>query len=238
MEEKMNWLLILLLVVTILSVIAGYYRGFVRTAISMVFMILVLILSGWLSPYIGKALEEHTPVAEGIHDACRNMVAEMLEEQSGSISANGEMEQQELLNMLGLPAELLGGVLSTEQLQTGQEEAIQVFAEQTADVLTNLAVDAIVFLVSFAAAWIVVCIVRRVADIFTELPVLGFVNRVCGGVLGMIRALFWVWIFFLVLTVFSGTEWGNFCLQAIREDSVLLFLYRNNLILKFLLGAF
>lgn len=234
----MNWLLILLLVVTILSVIAGYYRGFVRTAISMVFMILVLILSGWLSPYIGKALEEHTPVAEGIHDACRNMVAEMLEEQSGSISANGEMEQQELLNMLGLPAELLGGVLSTEQLQTGQEEAIQVFAEQTADVLTNLAVDAIVFLVSFAAAWIVVCIVRRVADIFTELPVLGFVNRVCGGVLGMIRALFWVWIFFLVLTVFSGTEWGNFCLQAIREDSVLLFLYRNNLILKFLLGAF
>ena len=238
MEEKMNWLLILLLVVTILSVIAGYYRGFVRTAISMVFMILVLVLSGWLSPYIGKALEEHTPVAEGIHDACRNMVAEMLEEQSGSISANGEMEQQELLNMLGLPAELLGGVLSTEQLQTGQEEAIQVFAEQTADVLTNLAVDAIVFLVSFAAAWIVVCIVRRVADIFTELPVLGFVNRVCGGVLGMIRALFWVWIFFLVLTVFSGTEWGNFCLQAIREDSVLLFLYRNNLILKFLLGAF
>lgn len=234
----MNWLLILLLVVTILSVIAGYYRGFVRTAISMVFMILVLILSGWLSPYIGKALEEHTPVAEGIHDACRNMVAEMLEEQSGSISANGEMEQQELLNMLGLPAELLGGVLSTEQLQTGQEEVIQVFAEQTADVLTNLAVDAIVFLVSFAAAWIVVCIVRRVADIFTELPVLGFVNRVCGGVLGMIRALFWVWIFFLVLTVFSGTEWGNFCLQAIREDSVLLFLYRNNLILKFLLGAF
>ena len=238
MEEKMNWLLILLLVVTILSVIAGYYRGFVRTAISMVFMILVLILSGWLSPYIGKALEEHTPVAEGIHDACRNMVAEMLEEQSGSISANGEMEQQELLNMLGLPAELLGGVLSTEQLQTGQEEAIQVFAEQTADVLTNLAVDAIVFLVSFAAAWIVVCIVRRVADIFTELPVLGFVNRVCGGVLGMIRALFWVWIFFLILTVFSGTEWGNFCLQAIREDSVLLFLHRNNLILKFLLGAF
>lgn len=238
MEEKMNWLLILLLVVTILSVIAGYCRGFVRTAISMVFMILVLVLSGWLSPYIGKALEEHTPIAEGIHDACRNMVAETLKEQSGSMAADGEVEQQELLNMLGLPAELLGGILSTGQIQAGQEEAVQVFAEQTADVLTSLAVDAIVFLVSFAAAWIVVCIVRRVADIFTELPVLGFVNRVCGGVLGMIRALFWIWIFFLVLTVFSGTEWGTFCLQAVREDSVLLFLYRNNLVLRFLLGVF
>lgn len=238
MEEKMNWLLIILLVVTILSAIAGYYRGFVRTAISMAFMILVLVLSGWLSPYIGNALEEYTPVTETIHRACRDMVAETLEEQAGDAAADSQMEQQEFLNALGLPSELLEGVFSSGQIQAGQEAVVQEFAEQTADVLTGLAVDAIVFLVSFAAAWIVVCIIRRVADVFTELPVIGFVNRVCGGILGIVRALFWIWIFFLVLMIFAGTEWGSFCMQAVREDSVLLFLYRNNLILRFLLGAF
>lgn len=235
----MNWLLIVLLIVTILSAIAGYYKGFVRTALSMVFLILVLAVSGWISPYVGSALEEHTQITENIHNACRDMVADALEKQTDGITSgitSGNItEQQEILNAVGFPGELLGNVFSSEPIQTGQENAAEELADRTADVLTDLAVDAIVFVISFAAAWIVVSLIRRAADLFAELPVIGFVNRVFGGLLGIVRALIWIWLFFLVLTIFAGTEWGSFCMKAVQEDSILLFLYHNNLVLKFLL---
>lgn len=235
MEENMNWLLIVLLIVTILSAIAGYYRGFVRTALSMVFLILVLTVSGWISPYVGSALEEHTQITENIHNACRDMVADALEKQTDGITSGNIAEQQEILNAVGLPGELLGSVFSSEPVQTGQENAVEELADRTADVLTDLAVDAVVFVISFAAAWIVVSLIRRAADLFAELPVIGFVNRIFGGLLGIVRALIWIWLFFLVLTIFAGTEWGSFCMKAVQEDSILLFLYHNNLVLKFLL---
>ena len=62
----MNWLLLVILIVIILSAAAGYRRGFVRTVLSMVFLILVMVVSGWISPYISDALKEHTQITETI----------------------------------------------------------------------------------------------------------------------------------------------------------------------------
>ena len=48
----MNWLRYVLLAVCILSALAGYRKGLVRTVLSMVFLILVTGLAIWMNPYV------------------------------------------------------------------------------------------------------------------------------------------------------------------------------------------
>lgn len=231
----MNWLFVVLIVGTVLSVMWGYHRGFVRTAFSMLFLILVIILSGWLSPYISSALQEHTQITQSIQKVCEDMLLQNFESQD-FMQMDSQEKQKVFLEETGLPKELLEAIIPT--VEAGQETAVQALAERTAGALTELAVDGIVFVLSFAAAWIVVRIIMKLTDIFTELPVIGFVNRVFGGLLGMVRALVLIWLFFLVLMFFSGTEWGMTCLRAVREESLLFYLYQNNLVLRFFLTAF
>lgn len=233
----MNWLLVIILIVVALSAVIGYYRGFVRTVLSMVFLILVMILSGWISPYIGNALEEHTQITETIRSACTELLEDAL---NGQVQTTGEdvQEQENYLASLGLPSDLFHGVMNDENLQNVQQQQTESVAAAAADYLTGLAVNGIVFVASFLLAWIIVRILMRIADAFAELPVIGFFNRICGGLVGILRGLLWVWIFFIILTIFVGTGWGRSCMQAVREDLFLSFLYDNNLILRVLLYAF
>ncbi len=233
----MNWLLILILILVALSAVHGFYRGFVRTILSMVFLVLVMALSGWLSPYISGALKEHTRMEETIRDACADMLEETLNSQAASEGGENAQEQENLLVSLGLPKELLQAVTLDGQMQEIQQQQTEALAAAAADYLAGLAVDGIVFLASFLLAWIVITILMKVADVFANLPIIGFVNRLGGGAVGILRGLLWVWVFFLVLTIFAGTAWGSACMQAVREDAILSFLYDNNLILRVLLSV-
>lgn len=70
----MNWLFWVLLVFTVLSVIRGGRKGFVRTAVSMVSLILVMVIAAWVNPYVGRFLRESTPVYQFVEkrsDKCR-----------------------------------------------------------------------------------------------------------------------------------------------------------------------
>lgn len=231
----MNWLFVALIVGALVSVILGYRRGFVRTALSMVFLFLVIFLSGWLSPHVSSVLQEHTQITQSIQKACEDMLLRNFEGQIPT-QMDSQEKQKEFLEEAGLPEELLEKVLPT----TGavQDTEVQALAERTAGALTELVVDGIVFLLSFAAAWIAVRMIMKLTDLFMELPVIGFVNRALGGLLGMARALVLIWLFFIILTIFSGTEWGMACLRAVKEESILFYLYQNNLVLRFFLTAF
>ncbi len=63
----MNWLRYVLLAVCILSALAGYRKGLVRTVLSMVSLILVTGLAIWMNPYVTDVLNDNAqyPVEDG-----------------------------------------------------------------------------------------------------------------------------------------------------------------------------
>ncbi|MCD8078710.1 MAG: CvpA family protein, partial [Lachnospiraceae bacterium] len=52
----------IVLLILIGAVLRGYHRGFLRTALSMLSLILTVILVGILQPYVTDALREYTPL--------------------------------------------------------------------------------------------------------------------------------------------------------------------------------
>ncbi len=66
----MNWLRYVLLAVCILSALAGYRKGLVRTVLSMVSLILVTGLAIWMNPYVTDVLNERTTLPQYVEKKC------------------------------------------------------------------------------------------------------------------------------------------------------------------------
>ena len=73
-------------------------------------------------------------------------------------------------------------------------------------------------------------------NIIGELPVLGIVNHLGGGALGLVLALVIVWLGFLVMTLAYTTQVGSACFEMMEKSSILRFLYDTNPFLIRLLG--
>ena len=81
----MNWLRYVLLAVCILSALAGYQKGLVRTVLSMVSLILVTGLAIWMNPYVTDVLNERTELVNQILGS--GAVQEYQEEQLHSLAS-------------------------------------------------------------------------------------------------------------------------------------------------------
>ena len=65
-----------------------------------------------------------------------------------------------------------------------------------------------------------------------HLPVLGFINRLAGGAIGVIGALVIVWTVFVVITLLYTTSFGKEMYRMIQSDAILKTIYEYNPIMK------
>ena len=85
-------------------------------------------------------------------------------------------------------------------------------------------------------AIILVSALMYAVNIIGELPLLGAINHLAGGVLGIGLGFIIVWIAFLVLTLIYTTEIGTTCYAMVEQSAILTFLYNHNPLLIWLLG--
>ncbi|MCC2255569.1 CvpA family protein [Ruminococcus sp. CLA-AA-H200] len=116
------------------------------------------------------------------------------------------------------------------------ELGVSTFPEYVAAYISRLVLNLLSFLVTFLLAIIIVKALMFAVNIIGELPVLGFINHLCGGVLGLVLAVIIIWIGFLVMTLAYTTEAGSACFEMMEQSSFLRFLYDTNPLLIRLLG--
>ncbi len=116
------------------------------------------------------------------------------------------------------------------------ELGVESFPEYVASYISRLVLQLVSFLVTFLLALIIVKALMFAVNIIGELPVLGMVNRIAGGVLGLVLAVVIVWLGFLVMTLAYGTEAGAACFEMVEKSAILRFLYETNPLMLRLLG--
>lgn len=116
------------------------------------------------------------------------------------------------------------------------ELGVKDFPHYVAAYISRLVLHLVSFLVTFLLAIIIVKALMFAVDIIGELPVLGLVNRLAGGVLGLVLALVIVWIGFLVMTLAYTTSAGTACFEMMEKSPFLQFLYNTNPLLIRLLA--
>ena len=232
----MNWLFICLLVFCLLCIWRGAQKGFLRMAVSMIFLILVLLLASILNPYVSSFIKEHTGLYTVFTEKCSDMIETKLEEMDGELTLN---DQVQAINGLPLPENVKNGLLKNNTAESYRKLAVQQFADYIAAYLGNLMLRAVAFLISFILAVILLKIILAATDLLTALPVISQINFAGGALLGFANAMIWIGLFFVLAGLLSDTAFGQMVQGAIQESTAVHWFYDHNaiwLLMEVLLG--
>lgn len=140
--------------------------------------------------------------------------------------------QIKAIEMAELP-EVFKSLLSDNNNDVIYEKlGVKTFAEYVGEFLSKLIIHIVAFLCTFLLVTIVLRAIIFALDIVSELPVLGFFNRLAGGVVGAAGGLIIIWLFFVVITLLYVTAFGREIYQVIQENAILNMLYENNPLMK------
>ena len=150
----------------------------------------------------------------------------------------GEIPKDEQIKQIegsALPTFMKNAILENNNSEIYKTLGVTSFTEYIATYIAQMAIKLLSFLVTFLLAIIIVRALMAAVDIIGELPVLGILNHIAGGILGIAGALLFVWIGFLVITVAYSTAFGKSCFDMIESSQILTFLYNKNILLQKLL---
>lgn len=246
----MNWLFYVLMAFLVICMISGARKGFFRTAVSMVFMVLVLFLTSWINPYVGQFLRESTPVYKVIYEQCDKVISNQLlgaeaesEEEDPVRQAQSKDEeipvslQTQLIENAPLPQSLKQSLLENNNSEIYKSLGVDKFSDYLAGYLAYSITNGVGFLLSFILATIIIKVILYAVNVLTALPGINLINAVGGLLLGAAQGILWIWVFFIIITVLCNTQIGRMLIQAVEGDAILSYLYDKNVLLQVILSV-
>lgn len=229
-----TWLGIAAAVFVAFSCYMGFRRGFVREVVSMFCVVLSIAIVWFINPYVNEFICENTPVYESIQESCRNMV-----ESKEDKDLNPDRTQQNsILESLNLPGFLVDDLEANNTAEMYRYLAVETFTDYVSGYLAKVAVNGISFLVSFVLATILIRMVTWALNLIARLPIIKGANKLAGGVLGAVKAVLFIWVAFLVLTILCNTEIGKTGLEMIEKDVILNWLYERDIFIEVFMSIF
>lgn len=222
----MNVLLIVVLAILIINGLMGMKAGLIKTVFSLFSMIIAVVLTLWVSPYINNYMRNSDNIYEGIS----SKVVKMLPFSEKEIVDKG---QEEFIQELSLPQSLKDSLIKNNTAKVYKEMAIDSFQDYVSNYLTGVIINGMAFIITFVIVLILLWVICFALNIVSKLPLLNQINKTAGLVAGLVHGLVVVWIFFILITVFGSTEPGQKALEMIGQDQTLSFIYNNNYLLKF-----
>lgn len=236
----MNWLFWILLIFGALSALRGAQKGFMKTAVSMFAMIFVLAVVSWVNPYVGDFLREGTPVYGIVENKCDKIIVDYINDIGIYPEEREEIPlemQISVIEHIPLPNSVKQVLLENNNSEIYQTFEIEYFVEYLSAYLSYCITNGIGFIVSFVIAIVLIKMILYAIDLLTEIPGVSFCNVVAGMALGLMQAILWIWVLFLIITVIYQSQIGMILVRQINESDILSLLYENNLLLNVILAV-
>lgn len=236
----MNWVLIFVVVVLAGYTIAGYAKGFLKIAYSLISWLLMLIFVIGVTPHIEDYLRNETEVYQKLVAYCEDKVRQQTEEQieaEGDSTLSSIIEENEILALLvdNLPKEAIEQILNQTTEAAGEFlEEYNVYGKAAVS-MADLMLKGISFVVALILGSILSAIIVKLIGFISNLPLIGFANSVLGMAAGAINGLLIVWFAFYLVATWSTTELGATVLTYIHANEFLTTLYEKNIILALLM---
>lgn len=219
----MNILLIIVAVVFLLNLYAGYKNGFLKTIFSLVAWIIALVICNIATPVVTDFLMEQTTIASDVENVIEEKMDEMLAQAvEGSDIQNLQDVLPESVYEMIFHGGMAGNGLPTEgalDLTPLVRSVIQILA----------------FVIVIIAVRILLWVAELVLGVASHLPLIGTMDKALGLAGGFAKGIFLCWVLLAVVTIlaFSGinTEWAVY----IYQSQMLSWLQENNIILNLIL---
>lgn len=237
----MNWLLLLAIVIIGVGAFLGWRAGFVKAVFSLVSTIAVIVLTVFLSPIVTGFLESNEAISGAIHGKLDQIINLEIDEEK----VEDTTDPLSFIDSLSLPdsiKETIKKALATTMQEKSAEaeafvgERLEALENYICEVLTNMIINAMGFVITFLVVAVGMAVLCFLLDVISKLPVIHQINTVAGVAFGALEGLVVLWIFFVIITMFGSTGFGQTMLAMVSESEILSFLYDHNFLSKIVMG--
>ncbi|MBE5925915.1 MAG: CvpA family protein [Lachnospiraceae bacterium] len=228
--------LVLICVILMLTVCAvnGYKQGAIKIALTLVASIVSVFLAISLAQPFSDFIKENTALYTNIEESMHTFVQGYMNEE---LDKKADELTEDMLKDLPLPEEISDILLKNNNKDTLTQMGAVSIADYICKELANMIVNTISFIILFILISIAIRIILSVADVIAKLPLVKEVNKLAGVAVGLAEGLIVVWIFFIVVTALTSTEFGQIVMEQVKNNQILSFIYDNNLLLKLLMSV-
>ena len=218
-----NTLTIVVMAVWTIIALWGFYRGAMRTVISISILIISIAASVFISPRVNDMLMSSKTVNTMAMQRSEKFVDARIRSLE---NGNGDLGWAEYLPLPegvkdvvreGDPA-VVGLLLQTDTVKT-----------YLAELLSGFLIRILSIIVTFVVTYLIMCVVRIVLAVVSEAPVISGLNRFAGLILGVVKGAVIIWILFALLRlsyIVGGDE--SSLLAQVRESEILSIMYTYN----------
>lgn len=216
-------------VFVVVMIAIGMKRGLVKTAFSFGSIFIALILVNILTPVAKRGNKKYTGLwlnKPKYTKLCKWTYSNIYRKHDGNRNNN----QEKIINELPLPNGLKESLTKNNNQSSYDSLAVNTFKEYVVAYLTDVVLNAVVYILLFMVISILMKTLVEVLNIVTKLPVIHTFNMAGGALIGFAQAILIIWLLCMVVTIFSSTSWGQTVCKAIADNGVLSMIYDNNLI--------
>lgn len=227
----MNWLVVAVAAVLVVFALKGRKVGFIKTIFSIFSIIIAIVVSSALSPYVSKALRTNDKFYNYINERVEDVINLKVEDKDKTTVS----EQAEAISKLSLPDSIKKNLLENKNnSEVYKALHVDTFKEYVNGYITTIAINAIAFIITYVVVTILLFGVCIALNIISKLPIINGLNKTAGLLVGLFEGLLVIWMLCIVLTAFSSTETAQKLFEMIKESQFLSCLYNNNLLIRFI----
>ena len=223
----MSYVCIVIGVIFFVFVLAGWIQGLFKVVVSIAGMVIGLLVATFVAPQVSGYLQANTTMDESI--------AAYIKEEFQFQDSNEELSkgiQVGIINELDLPEYLKNTILDCNNSEMYEALQVENVYDYIAKTIAVIVLNAIVFLVLAFACGIFCFFFGQGIMEMGKLPIVRGIDKIGGGVLGVVKGIIFIWIFFLVLSFATTTSWGSEIINQISQSAALKWLYDNNILLN------
>lgn len=226
----MNWILIAVIVIVAVLGWLGLKKGLIKMVFSLVSTIAALLLAMLISPVVAGMMKSNEAIV-GFFDEKIGAIVDFSPEEAQEETEN---RQASLIEELPLPETFKELILENNTAESYISMQAQNFEDYVCRQITNVIINAIAFVITLILAVIALVFLCNTLNLLAKLPLLRQINAIAGLAAGVAEGVLLVWVLFVILTMFAGSEFGRDALGMITENPLLEFLYENNMVSKFI----
>ncbi len=224
-DIKMNWLQLVVGAFMLLMLLCGYKKGLIRMSVSLVSFLLSVVLTKILHPYVLSWMQDNAALQAMV----QKRVAAVFTESTAAVVGSTDTG----LNGVSAGVDTTAAQVDNLYRLLGLDHLSNYLSEQ----LTGLIMTALCFLVLLVLVNVVVRIVFYILDLIMRLPGLSLMNRLSGAALGLVEAVFYIWVVLILAAILPDNALTT-CIaeQFSREGSWLCYLKEANLLVRIFTG--
>lgn len=223
----MNWLLIIVIGILCFYILRGRKRGFIKTVFTIFSTIIAILITMWASPYISKHMKENDRLLEYVNER-------VSERATPSEVGDKTTDEVNYIESLKVPSIIKETLIKNKTSDVYAAMAVNNFKEYVYNLLSIFLINVGTFIAVFIIVKVLLHIISTTMDLISKLPILNGMNRMAGMFAGLVHGVLIVWMGFVVITLFSNSDWGQYLFVEITNSKILSTLYNNNLILRVL----